>query len=174
MRIDEGRACHRRRMGRSNEADCHDHRSLHPPGKGVHPPSESAPGQASGRKTYRPAFAAQSAVQPKRTIGRHAFGPSSLHVHMPGLGGCLHASRDSLNPGWHNAGFRGFADYLDAGVLRTSGRFDKTCEVRADRDHGRRSRSAASIVRSEGRYPIPFQYRKKTEYDRILKGRQWP
>ena len=34
------------------------------------------------------------------------------YVHMPGLGGLRHAKRDSLNPAWHNASFRGFADYM--------------------------------------------------------------
>lgn len=33
-------------------------------------------------------------------------------VHMPGLGGLRHAKRDSLNPGWRNASFRGYADYM--------------------------------------------------------------
>jgi uncharacterized protein (DUF488 family) len=32
--------------------------------------------------------------------------------HMPGLGGLRHARRDSINAGWHNATFRGFADYM--------------------------------------------------------------
>jgi uncharacterized protein (DUF488 family) len=31
---------------------------------------------------------------------------------MPGLGGLRHAKRDSLNTGWRNASFRGFADYM--------------------------------------------------------------
>lgn len=34
------------------------------------------------------------------------------YVHMPGLGGLRHANRDSLNPGWRNASFRGYADYM--------------------------------------------------------------
>jgi uncharacterized protein (DUF488 family) len=34
------------------------------------------------------------------------------YVHIPGLGGLRHAKRDSLNLGWHNASFRGFADYM--------------------------------------------------------------
>jgi uncharacterized protein (DUF488 family) len=32
--------------------------------------------------------------------------------HMPGLGGLRHARRDSINLGWHNTSFRGFADYM--------------------------------------------------------------
>ena len=31
---------------------------------------------------------------------------------MPGLGGLRHAKRDSLNVGWRNASFRGYADYM--------------------------------------------------------------
>lgn len=34
------------------------------------------------------------------------------YVHIPGLGGLRHAKRDSLNPGWRNASFRGYADYM--------------------------------------------------------------
>jgi uncharacterized protein (DUF488 family) len=34
------------------------------------------------------------------------------YVHLPGLGGLRHAKRDSLNAGWRNASFRGFADYM--------------------------------------------------------------
>jgi len=32
--------------------------------------------------------------------------------HLPGLGGLRHAKKDSQNKGWKNAGFRGYADYL--------------------------------------------------------------
>ena len=34
------------------------------------------------------------------------------YIHLPGLGGLRHAERDSLNVGWRNASFRGFADYM--------------------------------------------------------------
>ena len=34
------------------------------------------------------------------------------YVHLPGLGGLRHAKRDSLNVGWRNASFRGYADYM--------------------------------------------------------------
>ena len=34
------------------------------------------------------------------------------YVHLPGLGGLRQAKRDSLNVGWRNASFRGFADYM--------------------------------------------------------------
>jgi uncharacterized protein (DUF488 family) len=34
------------------------------------------------------------------------------YVHMGKLGGLRHARRDSLNTGWRNASFRGYADYM--------------------------------------------------------------
>lgn len=34
------------------------------------------------------------------------------YTHMEELGGLRHARKDSLNMGWHNASFRGFADYM--------------------------------------------------------------
>jgi len=32
--------------------------------------------------------------------------------HLPGLGGLRHARKDSINGGWRNASFRGYADYM--------------------------------------------------------------
>jgi len=45
------------------------------------------------------------------------------YVHLQKLGGLRHARRDSPNMGWHNASFRGFADYMqtpdfEAGLRR--------------------------------------------------------
>ena len=34
------------------------------------------------------------------------------YVHLKTLGGLRHARSDSVNLGWHNASFRGFADYM--------------------------------------------------------------
>ena len=34
------------------------------------------------------------------------------YVHMPGFGGLRHAKSDSLNTGWRNTSFRGYADYM--------------------------------------------------------------
>ncbi len=34
------------------------------------------------------------------------------YIHLPGLGGLRHAHADSPNLAWHNASFRGFADYM--------------------------------------------------------------
>ncbi len=34
------------------------------------------------------------------------------YVHLKELGGLRHARRDSLNLGWRNASFRGYADYM--------------------------------------------------------------
>ncbi|MEO8484254.1 MAG: DUF488 domain-containing protein [Acidobacteriota bacterium] len=61
-----------------------------------------------------------------RTIPRSAHNPqfnrdqlsralhsARLHYrHMLGLGGLRHPRRDSINTAWRNAGFRGYADYM--------------------------------------------------------------
>ena len=52
--------------------------------------------------------------------------PASLEAagiryrHMPGLGGLRHARKDSINTGWRNASFRGFADYMKTPEFRAS------------------------------------------------------
>ncbi len=44
---------------------------------------------------------------------RTALGARSVrYVHLPRLGGLRRARKDSLNTGWRNPGFRGFADYM--------------------------------------------------------------
>lgn len=46
---------------------------------------------------------------------------SRIHYrYMPGLGGFRHARLDSTNTGWHNASFRGFADYMQTPEFRRS------------------------------------------------------
>lgn len=35
-----------------------------------------------------------------------------MYTHMPKLGGLRKTTKDSINTGWRNASFRGFADYM--------------------------------------------------------------
>jgi uncharacterized protein (DUF488 family) len=42
------------------------------------------------------------------------------YIHMPGLGGLRHAKRDSINMGWRNISFRGFADYMQTPEFKLS------------------------------------------------------
>ncbi len=50
--------------------------------------------------------------------------PASLHSagidyrHLAGLGGLRHAHKDSMNTGWRNASFRGYADYMQTAEFR--------------------------------------------------------
>jgi uncharacterized protein (DUF488 family) len=39
-------------------------------------------------------------------------GAGLLSLHMPALGGLRKARKDSINDGWRNASFRGYADYM--------------------------------------------------------------
>jgi uncharacterized protein (DUF488 family) len=42
------------------------------------------------------------------------------YTHMPGLGGLRHPRPHSANGGWRNAGFRGYADYMQTSAFRRS------------------------------------------------------
>ena len=41
------------------------------------------------------------------------------YVHLQNLGGLRHAKKDSVNLGWRNASFRGYADYMATGEFRS-------------------------------------------------------
>jgi uncharacterized protein (DUF488 family) len=57
------------------------------------------------RSRYNPQFNKESLP--------HSLQKAGLgYVHLPGLGGLRHAHADSVNLGWRNASFRGFADYM--------------------------------------------------------------
>jgi uncharacterized protein (DUF488 family) len=40
------------------------------------------------------------------------------YVHEPGLGGLRHPRKDSINLGWRNESFRGYADYMQTDAFR--------------------------------------------------------
>jgi len=42
------------------------------------------------------------------------------YLHMAGLGGLRKARTNSPNRGWHNASFRGFADYMQSDEFRSN------------------------------------------------------
>ena len=57
------------------------------------------------RSRYNPQFNKDSLPQALREAGVE-------YVHMSRLGGLRRAESDSINVGWRNASFRGFADYM--------------------------------------------------------------
>lgn len=57
------------------------------------------------RSRHNPQFNKTSLPRPLKKAGLG-------YVHLPGLGGLRHAKPDSLNVGWRNASFRGYADYM--------------------------------------------------------------
>ena len=58
---------------------------------------------------------------PERSIG---------YRHLPALGGLRRASKDSLNAGWNNASFRGYADYMQTEAFVTG--LDELIELSAE------------------------------------------
>jgi uncharacterized protein (DUF488 family) len=57
------------------------------------------------RSRKNPQFNKESLPGSLRTAGIR-------YSHLPGLGGLRHARKDSINDGWRNASFRGYADYM--------------------------------------------------------------
>ncbi len=57
------------------------------------------------RSRHNPQF---NKILLSRSLKKAAIG----YVHLPQLGGLRHAKPDSLNAGWRNASFRGYADYM--------------------------------------------------------------
>lgn len=57
------------------------------------------------RSRKNPQYNADALPRPLRAAGIR-------YVHLATLGGLRHAVRDSVNTGWRNASFRGFADYM--------------------------------------------------------------
>jgi uncharacterized protein (DUF488 family) len=57
------------------------------------------------KSRHNPQFNTDSLPAPLRAAGID-------YLHMPGLGGLRHARKDSINTGWRNDSFRGYADYM--------------------------------------------------------------
>src|SRR5579872_772902 len=68
------------------------------------------------RSRHNPQFNRQELSAKLHNAGIH-------YTHLKALGGLRHARTDSVNQGWRNSGFRGYADYMqtsefDAGLDR--------------------------------------------------------
>ena len=57
------------------------------------------------RSRHNPQFNTDTLVESLRKAGL-------VSLHMPALGGLRKARTDSINEGWRNASFRGYADYM--------------------------------------------------------------
>jgi uncharacterized protein (DUF488 family) len=65
------------------------------------------------RSAHNPQFNRDALARALRRAGMR-------YTHLSGLGGLRHPRRDSMNTGWRNAGFRGYADYMQTAAFRTS------------------------------------------------------
>lgn len=63
------------------------------------------------RSRYNPQFNKDALPESLRPIGID-------YVHMPGLGGMRRPNADSINTGWRNPQFRGYADYMQTPEFR--------------------------------------------------------
>jgi uncharacterized protein (DUF488 family) len=56
----------------------------------------------------------------KTTLPRSLKKAGLGYIHLPGLGGLRHAQRESINLGWRNTSFRGYADYMQTAEFEQS------------------------------------------------------
>ncbi len=63
------------------------------------------------RSRHNPQFNSDQLSPSLHSAGIH-------YSYMPGLGGFRHARSDSINKGWRNASFRGYADYMQTAEFR--------------------------------------------------------
>ena len=54
----------------------------------------------------------------RETLSKSLRNRRFSYHHMKALGGLRHASPDSINAGWRNASFRGFADYMQTPAFK--------------------------------------------------------
>jgi Protein of unknown function, DUF488 len=60
-----------------------------------------------------PQFNQDALAKKLKTFGIH-------YIHLKALGGLRHAKKDSINLGWRNASFRGYADYISTDEFRAA------------------------------------------------------
>ena len=65
------------------------------------------------RSRHNPQFNKDSLPEALRRVG-------IAYTHMPELGGLRRPRKDSINLGWRNAGFRGFADYMQTAEFKNA------------------------------------------------------
>ncbi len=56
----------------------------------------------------------------RETLSKTLRNRGFSYRHMKALGGLRHARPDSINTGWRNASFRGFADYMQTPLFHTA------------------------------------------------------
>jgi len=56
----------------------------------------------------------------KEALAKSLTKEKIVYEHVPGLGGLRHAQKVSINKGWRNASFRGYADYMQTESFENS------------------------------------------------------
>ncbi|MDE1862214.1 MAG: DUF488 domain-containing protein [Thaumarchaeota archaeon] len=100
------------------------------------------------RSRHNPQFDGEAL---KKELARHKI----RYLHLRGLGGLRHAGKESVNIGWHNASFRGFADYMQT----------EEFEVAIDRLILLAAKNTVAIMCAEGN---PFRCHRSLVADALL------
>jgi uncharacterized protein (DUF488 family) len=112
--------------------------------------------RALPRSRYNPQFNKEALAEalPSQEIG---------YEHMPGLGGLRHPRKDSLNTGWRNDSFRGYADYMQAEEYARN--LEKLCDLEARWQLRAESKPAVAIMCAEA---VPWRCHRSLIADSLL------
>ncbi|HEY7387902.1 MAG TPA: DUF488 domain-containing protein [Bryobacteraceae bacterium] len=92
------------------------------------------------RSRYNPQFN-------QETLAESLAAREIAYEHMPGLGGLRHPRKDSLNTGWRNDSFRGYADYMQTEEFARN--LEKLCDLEASRQARAEGKPAIAIMCAE-------------------------
>jgi len=104
------------------------------------------------RSRHNPQFNSETLAEILKEAGR-------TYLHMPALGGLRKARKDSINDGWRNSSFRGYADYMQTNEFRDA--------LKALMTHGRQG--SIAIMCAEA---VPWRCHRSLIAD-VLANRGW-
>lgn len=92
----------------------------------------------------------------QKTLAQALEGAGVRYVHCKDLGGLRRPAKDSVNTGWRNKGFRGYADYMGTAPFSAA-----LAEVIGHTDHGER----VAMMCAEG---APFRCHRSLIADAVI------
>jgi uncharacterized protein (DUF488 family) len=92
------------------------------------------------RSRYNPQFNKEALAE---ALAAHEI----AYEHIPGLGGLRHPLKDSLNTGWRNDSFRGYADYMQTEEYARN--LEKLCDLEASWQSRTAGKTAVALMCAE-------------------------
>jgi uncharacterized protein (DUF488 family) len=108
------------------------------------------------RSRYNPQFN-------RETLAEALAAREIAYEHMPGLGGLRHPRKDSINTGWRNESFRGYADYMQTDEYARN--LEKLRDLEASRQSRTENKPAVAIMCAEA---VPWRCHRSLIADSLV------